>query len=187
MTMKTVQTALDELSEVNILVGRIEQLENWWPDKKDIEVLAGTYIKPTLGRKRKQAAPAGQSVSSAHTASFKSRGRPREQTASAESDESPPRKRAVGGSIILTVKKQPTARRKRPRVLDSSEEEEEEEEDDPTAAEDPADKGPRPDDGSRTQVCTYACCLAGSVIRQLHLTMRAAFAHLFVLYHRRNK
>ena len=171
ITLTTVYKALSKVFENEFVVdpesfpiGYIEQLKNWWPDEQDInlQVLAGTYTKPTLGRKKKQTASAGQSVSSAHTASSdRSRGRPREQTASAESDDSPPRKRNKGGSIRLTVKKQPTARRKRPRVLDTSEEE-----DDITATEDPAVKGCRPDDGSRTEVCTHACCLAASVMMQ---------------------
>jgi hypothetical protein len=122
-------------------IGRIEQLEDWWPDEAGVDVLAGTYVKPKYGRKRKQTASAGQSVSSARTAS----------------DESPPRKRTASGSKKLVRKQQPT-KRKRSKIVETSEEED----DGPTAAGDLADRESDFDGGTHREVCTPADCSAAS-------------------------
>ena len=140
ITLKTVHTALPKSFKDKIVLGRIEQLENWWPDEQDIVLLAGVYTKPERGRKRKQTASAEQSVSSARTAS----------------DGSPPRKRTESGSIKLRRKKQPTTKRKRSRIVESSEEED----DGLPAAEDSADNGFGL--GTQTKVSAHAKCLAAS-------------------------
>ena len=175
--------ALSKVFENEILVdpehfpiGKIEQLKNWWPDEKHIDVLAGTYTKPELGRKRKQTASAGQTVSSAPAAS----------------DESPPRKRTEGGSIQLRRKKQPTTKRKRSRDVDTSEEEED---DGPIAAEDPAGDGFDFDDGTQTKVSAHANCLAASctmtALNFTPFTLSAANCTFYVcarlLHHRHHK